>query len=113
MKRVAKLVLGVATLWPLIYFLGFTVLLFSIFTAIIEGRDGPEMFAVIAPIHIFTILWVFMLTVVYIVDLFRNDRVSGDKKALWAVVIFLGGLVAMPIYWYLYVWREAPGRRRA
>jgi len=27
--------------------------------------------------------------------------------ALWANVIFLGDMIAMPIYWYLYIWKEA------
>jgi hypothetical protein len=44
----------------------------------------------------------------YIVNVFRNDRVDKDKKALWAVVLFMGNMIAMPIYWYLYIWREAP-----
>jgi hypothetical protein len=46
------------------------------------------------------------LTVFYMVNVFRNDRVDKDKKVLWAVVIFMGNMIAMPIYWYLYIWRE-------
>ncbi len=38
------------------------------------------------------------LTVFYIVHVFRTDRVPADKKALWAVVLFLGNLLAMPFY---------------
>ncbi len=28
-------------------------------------------------------------------------------KALWAVVLFMGGPIAMLVYWYLYLWRDA------
>jgi hypothetical protein len=42
------------------------------------------------------------------VNVFRNDRVDKDKKVLWAVVLFMGNMIAMPIYWYLYIWREVP-----
>jgi len=43
---------------------------------------------------------------IYIKNVFKNERISQDKKALWVVVLFLGGFVAMPIYWYLYIWKE-------
>mgnify|MGYP001496655692 CR=1 FL=1 len=45
------------------------------------------------------------LIVSYIVCLFKTSNVPNDKKPLWAVVIFMGHFLAMPIFWYLYVWR--------
>jgi hypothetical protein len=39
----------------------------------------------------------------HIVYLFKTNRVPKDKKALWAAVIFLGNMVAIPVFWYLYV----------
>jgi hypothetical protein len=53
-----------------------------------------------------TILLIFGLIAFYLVHIFKTDRVSQDKKALWAVVICLGNAFAMPIYWYLYIWRD-------
>jgi hypothetical protein len=78
-------------------------------------RGVPAGFIGIMAAHVITMLWVMGLTVFYIVDVFRNELVVKDQKALWAVVIFLGSFVAMPIYWYLYIWREpaasaVPGR---
>jgi len=55
--------------------------------------------------HIATMLEIMGLLVVYIVHLFKTDRVPKDQKALWAVVIFLGSVLAMPVYWYLYIWK--------
>ena len=46
-------------------------------------------------------LWVF-----YIVYLFKTDRVPKDKKALWAAVIFLGHMFAIPVFWYFYVRKQ-------
>ena len=65
------------------------------------------MFAVLFALHIFTMLLIMGLSIFYIVDVFKNNRVDKDKKALWAIVIFLGNMIAMPIYWYLYIWNEA------
>ncbi len=38
--------------------------------------------------------------------LFKTDVVPQDKKALWAVVLFLGNMISMPIFWYLYIWTK-------
>ncbi len=74
-----------------------------------SGEPGPPpLIALILPLHLFTMLAVMGLMVFYIVNVFRNDRVDKDKKALWAVVLFMGNMIAMPIYWYLYIWREPP-----
>jgi multisubunit Na+/H+ antiporter MnhB subunit len=51
-------------------------------------------------------------TVIYIINVFGNDRVEKDKKALWAVVLFLGSILAMVVYWYLYIWRQTPAPAR-
>jgi len=108
MEKPGKIALGAATLWPFVYlviFFGF------IFSSILFSPGGsgsfPAMFAVLFALHIFTMLLIMGLSIFYIVDVFKNNRVDKDKKALWAVVIFLGNMIAMPIYWYLYIWKEA------
>ena len=73
-----------------------------------EKSGPPFFFAAFFAVHLFTMLWMMGLTIFYIVNVFRNDRVDKDKKALWAIVIFMGNIIAMPIYWYLYIWQEAP-----
>jgi cytosine/uracil/thiamine/allantoin permease len=49
---------------------------------------------------------IMALLTFYIINVFRNDRVNKDMKILWAVVLFFGNFVAMPVYWYLYIWRD-------
>lgn len=113
MKKWAKILLGLATLWPFLYMILFFVFVVSAFlfmpTQEAEG-SGPHLFFVlIFPLHLFTMLWIMGLTAFYMVNVFRNDMVDKDKKVLWAVVIFMGSLFAMPVYWYLYIWRESAG----
>lgn len=112
MKKSIKILLGLATLWPFLYMILFFVFVFSsIF--FMRGPAGAEagpplFFVVFFALHLFTMLWIMALTIFYMVNVFKNDRVDKDKKVLWAVVIFMGNLIAMPIYWYLYIWKEAP-----
>lgn len=112
MKKSAKIALAVATLWPFAYMIVFFVFFMSAFMfnppSPGEGSGMPVFFAVFIALHLFTMLLSMALTVFYMVNVFRNDRVDKDKKVLWAVVLFLGNMIAMPIYWYLYIWKDAP-----
>lgn len=111
MKKPIKIILGIATLWPILYMAIFFVFIFSqVF--LFSMKEAPSLsgpptgFFIIFGLHFLTMLWIFALLIIYILNVFKNERVAKDKKALWAVVLFLGHMVAMPIYWYLYIWRE-------
>src|SRR5688572_7558223 len=111
MKKWAKILLGLATLWPFLYMILFFVFIFSTVLFMpkqgAEGSDSPTFLVVIIPLLILTMLWIIGLTIFYMVNVFKNDMVDKDKKVLWAVVIFMASMFAMPIYWYLYIWRES------
>lgn len=47
------------------------------------------------------------LLIYYIRHLFKTKLVPNDMKALWAVVLFLGNMIAMPVFWYHYIWTPA------
>ena len=110
MKKPIKVLLGLATLWPFIYFILFFVVIFStiLYLPGSEESGPPPLIALILPLHLLTMFVTLALIVFYIVNVFRNARVDKDKKALWAVVLFMGNMIAMPIYWYLYIWPEIP-----
>jgi hypothetical protein len=109
MEKSGKLFLGALTLWPIVYFFIFLILIFATIVFRPEpgpGGGAPPMIAWIFGLHILTMLVTIGLTIYYIVDVFRNKRVDKDKKALWAIVIFMGNMIGMPIYWYLYIWKD-------
>lgn len=111
MQKPTKVLLGALSLWPLVYtalFIGFFFLamLFGPGRAETGTSVGPQ-WALFIGVHLLTMLLILALEVFYIVNIFRNKRVESDKKALWAIVIFFGNAIAMPIYWYLFIWKEA------
>ena len=112
MKKRNKILLGIATAWPLLYIPLFVLFMFSFALMADRGAppDGafPAMFLLILPFHMLTILGGLALSVFYIVNVFRNPRVEKDKQVMWVVLLFMVGLIAQPIYWYLYIWREEP-----
>jgi glucan phosphoethanolaminetransferase (alkaline phosphatase superfamily) len=108
MQKSTKLLLAAASLWPFVYIIIFFLFTFS--TMLLGPTMGdamPPVMIVFFATHFLTMVLILALTVFYIVDVFRNDRVEKDKKVLWAVVIFMGNMIAMPIYWYLFIWKEA------
>jgi hypothetical protein len=111
MSKGVKVILGIATLWPLIYVLIFISFWLYMVLSITSQPDGnkkiPPWIIGIFVLHAITMLWCIALIAIYICNVFNNERVEKDKKVLWTLVLFLGNMIAMPIYWYLYIWREA------
>jgi hypothetical protein len=115
MQKTSKILLGVATVAPIVLTIVLVFVVFATFAStfpsarsgrFVSENDFPAVFGTIFTLQVLLWLLTVGLTIFYIVNVFRNDRVAKDKKALWAVVIFLGNMLAMPVYWYLYIWRE-------
>ncbi|MDH3493757.1 MAG: hypothetical protein OEM82_09425 [Acidobacteriota bacterium] len=109
MTKFRKKLLGILTAWPFAYmFLFFLFVLAAIVLA--PGGDGfAVLFALVLPIHFLTILLIIGLQIFYLIDVFKNDRVKKDHKVVWVIALFLGGLFAMPVYWYMNIWKESKG----
>ncbi len=75
-----------------------------------SGRAVPMLFPIgfigLFVVHLFTILLIMALMAFYIVQVVRTDRLDQSMKILWTVLICMVGMGAMPVYWYLYIWRE-------
>jgi hypothetical protein len=110
MNKPTKLLLGIATIWPLAYAIFLFVSLFFHFTSMIFGIPKRnvflELFDTMFIVHLGTMLWIMVLTVFYIVHVIKNPVLKNEMKAIWAAVVFMGSVFAMPVYWYLYVWRD-------
>jgi hypothetical protein len=52
-----------------------------------------------------TMIGTSCLVASYMIYLFKTRHVRSDKRALWAVALVLGSFIAMPIFWFLHVWR--------
>ena len=112
-----KILLGIMTVSPVLYMMSFFFLMpiFIYLTAEDNGStSGPPIaFLLFFFLNFILIFWAYALAAIYIVNIFRNDRVMPEKKALWAVVVFLGSSIAQIVYWYLYIWREPEARPKA
>jgi hypothetical protein len=107
--RPLRVLLLVITLWPAVYMGIFLVIWFRLLLNILSPAPGtsPSFPIALFAAHLATMLISMGLIAFYIVHLFRNDRVESNMKAIWAIVLFMGSFIAMPVYWYLYIWQDA------
>lgn len=52
----------------------------------------------------------FGLVIWYLRDAVRNAALDTAGTVIWALVFLQLGMVAMPVYWFLYIWRTATPR---
>ena len=106
-----KVLIGALTAWPFLYVLLFMGIMMWMLWVVPAGGGpdrhsggAPVAFMVLFGAHLATMLLMVALIAFYVVYLFKTNRVAQDKKALWAVVLFLGNMLAMPVFFYLYIW---------
>jgi hypothetical protein len=109
------IVIGIFTIWPVIYMALFivwfivTALTFFQHTQQHQSAGPPALFQYIFLPHLLTMLLTFVLIAFYIVHVFKNPALKDDRRVLWAVVLFMGGIIAAPVYWWLFIWRPLRG----
>ena len=57
-------------------------------------------------VHIISVFLMLGLLPVYIVLAVKRDQFDQTTRIVWIILICMMGTVAMPAYWYLYIWRE-------
>ena len=106
-SRNKKLLVLAGTLWPVVYIFLFMAFVFVMILTTPTGENPgpPPAFFAIFVVHFLTILSVFGMLVYYMVHALRNERLEGDRKLLWALLLFFGNMIIMPVYWYLQIWK--------
>ena len=103
MPRFWKIVLGVASVGPLVGLLILYTSLVAAFDAIEQAGDiSPQLVAGGFPEVEFwrTLLLILALWIFYLVWLVRTSRLGAGAKLGWAVLITLAGPLAMPVFWW-------------
>jgi hypothetical protein len=104
MSRRAKIWLGIASIWPIVFYA-----VFITGAVLMRGSSAhltDEVSLVLFGILVLTALLSPSLIIFYERHMIRNDRISKDRKTLWRVLLLFGAMVVQPVYWYLHIWRE-------
>ena len=57
-----------------------------------NSEASIDLFKIILPL---TMILLMVLLAIYIVNVFKNNTVESDKKALWAIVLFFGNIISI------------------
>jgi hypothetical protein len=111
LSKPAKLVLGVLSVIPLVY-----IVFFIGVVGMSAGNPGggilggPGGFALLFMAHAGVMLLIMGQMLLYVVDaLTRNPSFTdGTQRAIWALILFMGNMLAVPVYFGLHVWPDPP-----
>src|SRR6185503_20175280 len=122
LSKPVKILVGIATFWYALYLLltiaGILLLFGYVFVALLAGGESVANLSTLftqilslefmLPIHLCSLFLEVGLLIFYLVHTIKNTEASDSMR----IVLGLGHLflpfVAMPIYYYLYLWRENP-----
>jgi hypothetical protein len=109
LTRVRKIILAVATLWPLFYmllFVGFIIVM-SVYTSAsgpIQLDQRPTLFIVLlVGSFLFTMLEQMALTGVYIYLVVKLVP-QGDSLIAWLLAVILGGIIGQAVFFAVKIW---------
>ncbi len=119
LSKGVKILIGLGTVWEVIYPFLFIVLWLMMVGSIFFFSGNSDqgwpvfsvfsgLFAIIFPVHCFAIVLQFGLIAVYLIHVIKNTAASETVRIILGIGIFFMPFVAMPVYYYVYIWREAP-----
>ena len=111
MSRPLKIVIGLATIWPALILVTYGIIYFAITylaTYLNTNYNFPitNIMEIIMLITLITKICIIGLLIFYFVHLLINNYVKWMAKILWIGSFIFTFPISMPIYWYLYIWRE-------
>jgi ABC-type spermidine/putrescine transport system permease subunit II len=109
---------GGATAWiiiyPLLFFAAWLATFLGTWTGVgfAGAEDGFPLFfipfAALFPCHFLTILLQLGLMAFYLVHVIKNQAASETLRIVLGVGTFVMPYVAMPVYYYAYIWPDEP-----
>jgi hypothetical protein len=112
-NRYAKLLLGILSLSPILFFCVFFLWLLPSFFRTAPGAPSfRDRFELIVPFAIATAASVVLQTILYGVVLARRTNLAViEKVGIPAVILVTNGIV-LPFVWWLYIWKGRPASPR-
>ncbi len=109
LSRPAKVMLGGLTVVPLAYIVFFVSVVLSNIGGPGQGLlSGPGGFAALFVAHGTVMLLIMGQVMLYAIHaLTKNPTLTdGTQKAIWALILFMGNMLALPVYFMVYVWPD-------
>jgi lysylphosphatidylglycerol synthetase-like protein (DUF2156 family) len=108
MTRKAKVALGVGAASPFVYAAIFVAAFLGVPT---DGSGavasaGRLILTAMVPLGLVTSIIMLASAVWFLLDIMRNGHLSPRRQVVWVAAVLVGGIVVMPVYWILHIWRR-------
>ncbi|MFO8101939.1 MAG: hypothetical protein R6U37_07235 [Dehalococcoidia bacterium] len=109
---IKEFILGILSIWPVLYFFLFMILAFTMLSAILDDEEelsgsakalGTVLIYLFYPTVILMLSLIFNFIFYYV---FRSHRVPRENRILWSVLLVSINIFALPIFWYSYIWEN-------
>jgi len=106
MTKGQKLFLGIASVVPVIYVLAliFTPLK-ETFSLDLTSPNTPDWIIYFTAFNFLMYLYIGLLTAFYLIHLLGNPDMKREEKITWALLLIVGSVFVIPVYWFLKIWR--------
>jgi hypothetical protein len=118
LSKPTKILVGVGTAWLTVYPVLFFAVWLTLFLSMGFLSQNPQdaqppfmkIFFAIFPLHFLTILLQFVLMAFYLIHIIKNTTASETIRIILGIGTFFVPFVAMPVYYYLFIWHDQPPR---
>jgi len=103
-----------ALAWLVVALAPFLISVFFLGQIAISGepeRARTSAYLDITPMLIFVAIVTFAIAGSFISYAQRSPTVPSSKRTLWSVLLLFGNVFAVPVFWFLYIWRPLHSRR--
>lgn len=112
-----RILLGIGTVLPFVAFAAYFSFIFSVVSRSLppsSGRTGSTTpvgavnlagFGIVFALMGLAVVIAYALLVLFVVDIFKNDRLDEGSKIGWTLGLFFANFLVLPVYWFLYFWR--------
>jgi hypothetical protein len=122
LSKPVNILVGIATFWYAIYLLltllGILILFGFVFLSLLQGSEsisnlrvlftGIPGFELMLPVHFCSLFLEVGLLIFYLIHTIKNTKASDSMRMVLGLGHLFLPFFAMPIYYYLYIWRENP-----
>lgn len=94
--------LGILAFLPLLVY-SFLVYLFI---SVALFNNGTILNSPYLPFIMITVPVVWGTLIFYIINAIKNKELQGHNKAIWLFAVIIVGFIALPIYWYKFIFKK-------
>ncbi len=113
LSKSLKVLIGLVTTWVVLYPLALCVLWFTMFPLMMISGSEPDpfffmLFGIFMLISIASSFIQWGMTIFYLTHIILNREGSDMARVLLGVGAFTLPFLAMPFYYFIYIWPEQP-----